>query len=618
MLSNIKTPGVYVIEKNAFPPSVAQVATAIPAFIGYTEFGPTVPTKISSMIEFEVLFGGAPPPENMTIDLTTNTYDITESRLKLYNSLRLFYVNGGGDCYIVSIGDYESAPDFSASTPFENGLALLESFDEPTLLLFPDAINLSDANLGAVQKAALMQCNELMDRFTIMDVKAGSDLDDDLLNFRDEVGNRDLKYGAAYYPYLQTSFPYQFRYRDIVNGGVDFRAIHSSNNEITSAIDSFSEYEAALDSLETSWQDAKDNNEKNDINDDAEVDDFHTKLWNLLRPFGDVGSGATSSALLTSEVESAITSSLQSLAQRIFDFSESFNSLDNADVTGVTDTGDFTAPWTVPPGGATAPNPYQDKLNQDGTSDADFSKVKNQMDKLHNQIVQSLNSVLSNLRDLELQEENNLVAMFPNYSTIISELNKSMNTVPPSGAIAGVYAYVDANRGVWKAPANVSLNGVIGLSDDINHKEQANMNVHETGKSVNAIRKFTGRGLLVWGARTLDGNSNDWRYINVRRLANMMEESSKKAAYNFVFEPNVKQTWVAVKGMISNFLSVLWRDGGLAGAKPEDAFFVSVGLGETMSAQDILEGRMIVQIGYAPSRPAEFIILEFTQTQQRS
>ena len=615
MISTIKTPGVYVIEKDAFPPSVAQVATAVPAFIGYTEFGPTIPTRISSLIEFELNFGGSPEPDNINIDTTADTYEVSESRLKLYNSLRLFYANGGGDCYIISVGTYESEPTFGSSTPFEDALELLERYDEPTLILFPDAINLSAANLGQLQKAALLQCSELMDRFTIMDVKIDTDINTDLGEFRDQVGNRDLKYGAAYYPYLKSSFGYKFRYRDIVNGGVDFRATYSSNTEITTAIDNFTAYQTVLDALSTNWKTVKDNNVKvADVSADAHVNTYHIALWNLLRPFGAVSG----SSLIESEIENSVSGALQSLAQQIFDFSESFNALDNGDLDAIADTGDFTAPWEVPPSGASAPNPYDGQLNQGTSSDADFSKIKNQLDKLHNKIVQSLNALMSNLRDVELQEENSLVSMFPEYSAIISKLNENMNTVPPSGAMAGIYAYVDANRGVWKAPANVSINGIIGLTDDVNHKEQATMNVHESGKSINAIRKFTGKGLLVWGARTLDGNSNDWRYINVRRLANMIQESCKKAAFNFVFEPNVKQTWVSVKGMIANFLTIVWRDGGLAGAKPEDAFFVSVGLGQTMTAQDILEGRMIVKIGYAPSRPAEFVILEFTQMQQKS
>jgi len=614
MISTIKTPGVYTIEKDAFPPSVAQVATAIPAFVGYTEFGPTSPTKISSLIEFELLFGGSPAPDGVTIDTTTDTYEVSESKLKLYNSLRLFYANGGGDCYIVSIGTYDSSPTFGSSTPFEDALTALEREDEPTLILFPDAINLSAANLGLLQKAALLQCSELMDRFTIMDVKIETDLDTDLTAFRDQVGNRDLKYGAAYYPYLKSSFGYKFRYSDIVDGGVDFRAAYSSNTEITDAIDAFTDYQSNLNTLAANWETAADANGKITVANDSDVNDYHISLWNLLRPFGNV-SGST---LLESEVDLSISGALQSLAQQVFDFSSSFNDLDNGDLDAIDTPGDFTAPWTVPPSAESTPNPFDGQLNQESTSDADFSKVKNHLDKLHNKIIQSLNALVSNLRDVELQEENSLVSMFPEYTAIISKLNENMNTVPPSGAMAGIYAYVDANRGVWKAPANVSINGIIGLTDDVNHKEQATMNIHETGKSINAIRKFTGKGLLVWGARTLDGNSNDWRYINVRRLANMIQESCKKAAFNFVFEPNVKQTWVSVKGMISNFLTIVWRDGGLAGAKPEDAFFVSVGLGQTMTAQDILEGRMIVKIGYAPSRPAEFVILEFTQMQQKS
>jgi phage tail sheath protein FI len=138
------------------------------------------------------------------------------------------------------------------------------------------------------------------------------------------------------------------------------------------------------------------------------------------------------------------------------------------------------------------------------------------------------------------------------------------------------------------------------------------MNVSVSGKSVNAIRSFTGKGVLVWGARTLAGNDNEWKYISVRRFYNMVEESLKKATEPFVFEPNDKKTWTKVKTMAENYLTLKWRDGALQGAKPEEAFFVHVGLGETMTALDILEGRMIVEIGMAVVRPAEFIILRFS------
>jgi hypothetical protein len=146
----------------------------------------------------------------------------------------------------------------------------------------------------------------------------------------------------------------------------------------------------------------------------------------------------------------------------------------------------------------------------------------------------------------------------------------------------------------------------------IDSHDQEDLNVHTTGKSVNAIRAFTGKGTLIWGSRTLAGNDNEWRYVPVRRFFIMVEESTKKATEPFVFEPNDANTWVKVRSMIENFLVLQWRAGALQGAKPNEAFFVNVGLGETMTELDILEGRMIVEIGMTVVRPAEFIILRFS------
>ncbi len=185
--------------------------------------------------------------------------------------------------------------------------------------------------------------------------------------------------------------------------------------------------------------------------------------------------------------------------------------------------------------------------------------------------------------------------------------------MPPSASIAGIYAATDNSRGVWKAPANVSVNSIIQPTIQFSNVEQDVMNVDATaGKSVNAIRAFVGKGSLVWGARTLAGNDLEWRYVPVRRLFNFVEESVKKATEQFVFEPNDANTWVRVQAMIENFLNTLWRQGALQGIKPEHAFYVAVGLGKTMTAVDILEGRMIVEIGMAAVRPAEFIVLRFS------
>ena len=214
---------------------------------------------------------------------------------------------------------------------------------------------------------------------------------------------------------------------------------------------------------------------------------------------------------------------------------------------------------------------------------------------------------------LELESVDN-----PLYNRVKQAIADYPLTLPPSSAMAGIYARVDNNVGVWKAPANVGVSYVVSPTQVISNEDQADMNVHVTGKSVNAIRTFTGKGTLVWGARTLAGNDNEWRYISVRRFFNFVEESVSEATEQFVFEPNTANTWVRVKGMIDAFLLQQWKAGALAGAKASDAFYVNIGLGQTMTSQDILEGRMIVEIGMAAVRPAEFIVLRFSHKMQEA
>lgn len=199
------------------------------------------------------------------------------------------------------------------------------------------------------------------------------------------------------------------------------------------------------------------------------------------------------------------------------------------------------------------------------------------------------------------------------YNKVKKILADQRVTLPASPAIAGAYVSVDRERGVWKAPANVGLQSVISPVDLMTDDQQGRLNIDATtGKSINAIRSFTGRGTVVWGARTLAGNDNEWRYIPVRRLFITIEESVKKATNFAVFEPNDASTWLKVKGMIESYLYSLWEKGALQGSKPDNAYFVNVGLGKTMTAQHILNGLLIVEIGIAAVRPAEFIILRFS------
>lgn len=204
------------------------------------------------------------------------------------------------------------------------------------------------------------------------------------------------------------------------------------------------------------------------------------------------------------------------------------------------------------------------------------------------------------------------------YKQAMAGVKKHLNLLPPSAAMAGLYTMVDNSRGVWKAPANVAMNYVHSVTEEIDDDAQAELNTPLNGKAINAIRYFIGEGIKVWGARTLDGNSMDWRYISVRRTLLFLEESVKNAARAYVFEPNDASTWINLKCMIENFLKSVWKRGGLAGTSPEDAFEVHIGLGDTMTGEDILEGIMRIRVLVAVSHPAEFIEITFQQQMRKS
>jgi phage tail sheath protein FI len=495
---SMKTPGVYIKEVNAFPPSIVEVATAVPAFIGYTEKAEekgqsllNKPRRIGSMAEFERFFGGGPPisfdvsttavagVEPVNIGGTPVYISQSSPHYRLHRGMRHFFQNGGGTCVIVSVGLYDDPAKGGKGIqqdPLTKGIDTLANEHESTMIVIPDAISLEDPACANVQNAMLMHCQSerQRNRFSILDVQHGDRAlhgsDDPVVAFRTAILKTGADFGAAYYPYLDTSL--------------------------------IGEDELGLDNV--------------------------------------AASGRTAiSALVTVEQPAG-----QELA----------GMLDGAPASGA------------------------------DTKDAHKALYNGS----------------------------------PAYKTLMQEMRRQLSRVAPSAAMAGIYTLVDGTRGVWKAPANVGIAGVIAPAVQISHADQEDLNVTPQGKSVNAIRSFIGEGVMVWGARTLDGNSLDWRYINVRRTMIMIEQSCKLAAKQLVFEPNVANTWVTIKSMISNYLTTVWKRGGLAGAVPEDAFTVLCGLGETMAPEDILEGILKVTVLVAVSRPAEFIEITFQQQMQKS
>lgn len=680
MATSYKTPGVFVEEIPKLPPSVAQVETAIPAFIGYTEKAEkngdniaNIPTKVDSLVEFESWFGYAyeHQPGDISVELDeNNNFAVTEveyidKSFYLYDAIRLFYDNGGGKCYVTSVGLY-AADSFTngildSPAALTTGLNAVAKYDEPTILVIPDAVNLDEGDFYSLQQASIAQCAKLQDRVSVLDLNEnGTDeLDEAVDEFRENIGMSNLKYAAAYTPWLYNTYSrtvgFELFRNNVVNSantavdlGEDVTTDSDMNTLIATAnnaIDDVKVLETDVNTLRGTSPTLTDkyNKLRSDVmlaSDATTVGAFqalmdYVRQVALVFPTWRTGGDAFVNADLINALDAAGNDSVAGLKKFVTEL-VAFEK--NADMDTLLTSQSYTAYDDVPladpnswlgadvstiAGSATnfgspvmpAVTPADDTANR--------TTVKAALDTL-TAIFKGLSDFVDRIQlaaeTYRKLAEDALLSNHPLYSSIVKAIKKKMSLVPPSGAMAGIYSRVDGARGVWKAPANESISYVSSTKTQITAEDQSSLNVDTVaGKSINAIRAFTGKSpALVWGARTLAGNDNEWRYISVRRFFNMVEESCKKATEPFVFEPNDANTWVKVQGMIENFLTTLWRQGALQGAKPEHAFYVAVGLNKTMTALDILEGRMIVEIGMAAVRPAEFIILRFSHKMAES
>ncbi|WP_223599583.1 phage tail sheath C-terminal domain-containing protein [Chryseobacterium sp. GVT01B] len=573
---NYKTPGVYVEEQGKFPPSVAQVETAIPAFIGYTADGPkNKPTRIASMLEYEQLFGKA-NPEIFAVAFKDGAVTATQPKIsdfKMYYAMQMYFANGGGACYIVSVGGYNDQVTVGTSTTEAGtllyGLELLKKEDEPTLIVFPDLqglvataaeviaaddafqASMDNRNVAVAAEAAAKAVSNAVDGASVAAAVAAA-----VAKAADyEVTNPGNLSEVAAVKAAQ----------DVVAAAKAAAAIANATVVTVKAAakvvaDAYNEDLATINIISGLASENADNVS------DANIDSFITEAYS-----------AYNSALNQAE----------SMKDRFVIM----------DVLG----NDTIFRKEVKAKGLNYGAAYYPKLKT--VLSYDFNEA--------NVLVMGAAGI-KNLAELKLKNSEL-------YNQAKTAIESQQVVLAPSSAMAGVYAKVDSTSGVWKSPANLGLSLVDVPAVKISNKEQELLNVDAVaGKSINAIRTFAGKGTLVWGARTLDGNSNEWRYISVRRFFNMVEESVKKATERFVFEPNTANTWTRVQAMIENYLDQQWRDGALAGSKPEEAYYVSVGLHKTMSAQDILEGRMNIEIGMAAVRPAEFIVLNFSHKLQEA
>jgi len=536
-MSRLATPGVYIVEQNAFTSSVVAVPTAVPAFIGYTEKAErdrdsllNKPTRITSLAEYVRFFGGAPKTTFTIKADATKDFDLridTNTQYYLFNSIRAFFANGGGACYIVSVGDYSRGVKLNELNDQQNGggLMTLLKEQEPTMVVVPDAVLLSREECYDLYKQVLKHCGvDTKSRFAILDVHDGHkertlDNNDVVTAFREGVGNNHLAFGAGYYPWVKTT---------IVTGD------------------------------EVSYKNV-------------------SNLDELIR-------------ILTKEAERTFLGDAVTTTTSVVETPPP--PISDASVEGDKPK----KPPVIPPRTTTQVTRVVDPKLQ-----KKFDAAKEEIEKLRDPNANA--SVV----------EQNVKALGVVMKNVLDQMRQLLNIMPTSGVMAGIYALVDNMQGVHKAPANVSLSSVVAPIVNITSEQQEDLNLPLNGKAVNAIRGFVGKGVLVWGARTLDGNSQDWRYINVRRTMVMIEQSIKIAAEAYVFEANNGPTWLKIRTSIENFLTDVWKSGALMGGSPAEAFDVSVGLGSTMTPVDILDGIMRISVKVAVVRPAEFIVITFQQ-----
>lgn len=640
-METMKTPGVYIVEKSAFPNSVVPVATAVPAFIGHTQIAMNgtksllnVPFRITSMLEYNKYFGGGPQPEYLLSvenqkeiegaieklekkDNELENVDIT----KAINTIQNLQEEANN---LISALE-EKKPEGETTVIADRIIATVVILEDDVKTLEYDNIPSDVANIKTVAD----NVKELISQPDVAKLKAN-----------------DI---------IITSKNIQVKINNIVP------KLKNERKQLVEAVNT--EIKKLYSVSESLWS----------ISEAPTI--LNTLYYNIVLFFANGGGacyivsvGDYSEAFTSEDCEAGLTPLTKEMEPTMLIIPEAVNlsfeewkktmeyALGHCDTmknrVAILDIFEGYKPQNDPSGDVVKnfrenigsisldyAAAYYPWINASVVSESDIDtfNLTTESAKLLLTIMQyelgykSIKKIeqtdnKENATGVEKADEvepdykllNTLLQSSPFGALVRKEICKKINRLPVAAAMAGIYTKTDNTRGVWKAPANVSINKAVSPTVNLTNNAQEDLNVDIYGRSINAIRYFKGEGVKVWGARTLDGNSGDWRYINVRRTMIFLEESIKNAARAYVFEPNVASTWLNMKAMIENFLLGVWKPGGLAGASPEDAYSVHVGLGDTMTPEDILEGILRITVLVAISHPAEFIEITFQQQMQKS
>lgn len=583
-MSNPTTPGVSVEEITRLPYSVSFIDTAMPAFIGYTERIPegysinadkNEKLIIRSLLEYEAQFGKAKEESIHLKDVAGKGMTLVAPKAKflMYYSLQMYFANGGGPCYIISVGNYTSAKVELSS--LKNGLDRIKSFQaiqDPLLIVFPDAVSLPETDFYTLYNETTEEIKtQEKNWFAILDTYDGNSVTSSnnpgtIGRFR--TGVNPTSHAAAYFPHLKTILNYTF---DETKTAITHEGLQQSGQ------DSSTFYEGEI-----------------------------TALTNLQTSASDEISGGSANAYILADL----------LAQAIAIAEEIYETADETSGETIDGKGDLKI--AIHEAKEVVEAIYEGIIDDFAIPDG-FEKETPIFRGEFQDLIDAIRTVKDEKGDADGMILQNLESSNSSLYNQIKEVIKTSSVVlPPSSTIAGVYGRIDSTRGVWKAPANVSLNYVVAPTEKVSEQEQSTLNIDVDGKSINAIRTFAGKGTLVWGARTFQAKNkenkedNEWKYIQVRRYYDMLEQSISEAIGRFINQPNIPYTWLRVKTMLENFLNQQWIDGALAGSIPQEAYHVEI------SGDKNKPKTMNVTIKVALVRPAEFIMLNFSHKLQQS
>lgn len=558
IMAEYLSPGVYVEEYESSPRAIEGVGTSTAGFIGMTVKGPTVgaPALVTSFADFQRQFGG------YLSEYTHGQYRY------LPFAVEQFFSNGGTRCFVTRV-----IPEDAKVAEGKAGVLSLRAANEGK---WGNRVLVSFTTVNKRRMQLVAKENDL----TYTAKSAAGFAEGDLVEFAGEL-NRV----AAVFENTVT-FEQAFAADPVDTALVPKSVVSSVEMDVTVRYEGESEVYTGLNLNPSSPAYIAEKLKKSAI---VAVDDV-APAPELANPVSLIlGEGKTSGSL-------SFTGGSDGTMETVNAGTYIGEDKGPGKRTGIQSFVENTSASIIAVPGVTIPEVVVSLVTHCENNQNRFAILDIPQDKVKVADVMEYRGIV----------DSTYAAMYHPWVQVFDPVTKKPTFVPPSGSVAGVYSRTDVTRGVHKAPAN-ELVQCTGLSVSYNNGEQDILNP----AGVNLLRALPGQGIRVWGARTASSNTS-FKYVNVRRLFIYVEQSIKSATNWVVFEPNNSSLWARVQMTVSSFLENMFRAGMLAGESPAEAFFVDIGP-STMSRDDIMNGRLICEIGIAPSRPAEFVIFRVTQ-----